>query len=209
MTPQVRRVLRDLSRASRRHRGLLSGGLAAAAVAMALPTLAPAPPPTTSVVAAAHDLAAGTPLRASDLVAVAWPRAVLPAGALVALDDAVGRVLGGPVRAGEALTDVRLAGASLLGHGAQLVAAPVRLADAATAALLHAGDRVDVLAVRTDQPSSTATVIASGLSVLAVPAPGEADPDGALVVLAATQATAARLAAAAVGTRLSVTLLAP
>jgi Flp pilus assembly protein CpaB len=90
-----------------------------------------------------------------------------------------------------------------------LVAAPVRLADPATAGLLHAGDRVDVLAVRTNEPQAVAATVASGLSVLAVPAPGESDPDGALVVLAATPETAARLAAAAVGSRLSITVLAP
>ena len=74
----------------------------------------------------------------------------------VSMTDAVGRVLAGPVRSGEALTDVRLVGSSLLTRGGRLVAAPVRLADPATAGLLHAGDRVDVLAVRTDEPQAVA-----------------------------------------------------
>jgi pilus assembly protein CpaB len=202
-------LLREVSRVTRRHRALLSAGLAAAAVAVALPTLAPTPPPTVRIVAAAHDLVSGSPLTAGDLALVAWPRSVAPAGALLTMSDAVGRVLTGPVRTGEALTDVRLVGAALLTPGGKLVAAPVRLADPATAGLLHAGDRVDVLAVRTDQPSLAAVTVASGLTVLAVPAPGSSDPDGALVVLGATPAIAARLAAAAVGSRLSVTLLAP
>jgi Flp pilus assembly protein CpaB len=207
--PELQRWQRDLARATRRHRGLLSAGLAAAAVAAALPTLAPPAPPTVQLVAAAHDLAAGTPLAAADLRVVSWPRSVAPAGALATVDDVVGRVLAGPVRTGEALTDVRLIGAALLARGTKLVAAPVRLADPATAALLRAGDHVDVLAVRTTEPQAAAVTVASGLSVLAVPAPGEADPDGALVVLAATPDTAARLAAAAVGSRLSVTVVAP
>ena len=202
-------LLRELSRTTRRHRGLLSAGLAAAAVAVALPTLAPTPAPMVRVVAAAHDLIPGSPLQAGDLAIVSWPRTVAPAGALRSINDAIGRVLAGPVRTGEALTDVRLVGSSLLVRGHDLVAAPVRLADQSTAALLHAGDRVDVLAVRTDQPQGTATTVASGLEVLAVPAAAESDPDGALVVLAATPETAARLAAAAVGSRLSVTVLAP
>ena len=202
-------VLRELSRSTRRHRALLSAGLAAAAVAAALPTLSPTPAPTLRVVAAARDLVPGSPLAAGDLALVSWPRAVAPAGVLTSLSDAVGRVLAGPVRTGEALTDVRLVGSALLVRGHGLVAAPVRLADPSTAALLHAGDRVDVLAVRTDQAADSAQTIASGLEVLAVPAAGESDPDGALVVLAATPETAARLAAAAVGSRLSVTVLAP
>ncbi len=88
------------------------------------------------------------------------------------------------------------------------MAAPVRLADPATAALLRAGDRVDVLGVATDggagQPAQT---LASGLEVLAVPQSDEGVSEGALVVLGASPETAARLAAAAVTSRLSVTVL--
>lgn len=201
--------VRELSRTVRRHRGLLSAGLVAAAVAVALPTLAPTPAPTVQLIAATHDLVPGSPLTAGDLALAVWPRALAPSGALTSMDAVVGRVLAGPVRAGEAITDLRLVGSGLLVRGRGLVAAPVRLADPATAGLLHSGDRVDVLAVRTDQPGAEAVTVASGLEVLAVPAAGESDPDGALVVLAATPATAARLAAAAVGSRLSVTVLAP
>jgi pilus assembly protein CpaB len=201
--------LRELSRAVRRHRALLAAGLVAAAVATALPTLAPAPLPTAAVVSAARDLAPGAPLVAADLVSVVLPRAAVPAGALTAAGEAVGQVVAGPVRRGETLTDVRLLGAGLLTGGRGLVAAPVRLADPATAALLHAGDRVDVLAAPSDGRPTSATTVAAGVQVLAVPGAGQADPDGALVVLAATPQTAARLAAAAVGSRLSVTVLAP
>jgi hypothetical protein len=88
-----------------------------------------------------------------------------------------------------------------------MVAAPVRLADPATAALLHAGDRVDVLATPTEAAGeAVARTIAADLRVLAVPAAD--DTDGALVVLAATPEVASRLAGAAVRSRLSVTVLA-
>ncbi len=51
------------------------------------------------------------------------------------------------MRAGETITDVRLVGPALLaGYGDQLVAAPVRIADAGSAALLQPGDVIDVLA---------------------------------------------------------------
>jgi Flp pilus assembly protein CpaB len=201
-------VLQDVSRTARRHRAVLAAGLTAAAVATALPTLAPPAARTLRVVAAAHDLTPGTPLTADDLTTVAVPEGLVPRGALTDVQAAVGRAVAGPVRGGEALTDVRLLGSGLL-QGKGLVAAPIRLADPATAALLHAGDRVDVLAAPTGgtDPTATALIIASGVQVLAVPATDDTG-EGALVVVAATPAVAARLAAAAVGARLSVTVLA-
>ena len=246
MTADLRRLLRELSRATSRHRALLAGGLAAAAVATALPSLVPTSPPGRRVLTFARDLAAGTALRATDLEPVTLPPALVPAGALRSADEAFGRLLAGPVRRGEALTDVRLLGASLLAAGGvrDLVATPVRLADGATAGLLHAGDHVDVLAAAstdaarrsaagttiagggagprpdlagnapwnngavTDNAASSATVVAPHALVLAVPGP-VGDGDGALIVVAVPSPTAARLAAAAVTSRLSVTVLAP
>ena len=201
MTGELGRLWYDASRAARRHRALLAAGLTAAAVATALPVLAPSPAPTTSVVAAGHDLAPGQALTAADLrtVSLASP----PDGAFTDATVLVGRSVAGPVRRGEALTDVRLLGSGLV-RGADLVAAPVRLADPAGAALLHAGDRVDVLAVPTDGSAETARTVATGLAVLSVPTAD--DGDGALVVLATTPEVAARLAAATVGSRLSVTV---
>jgi Flp pilus assembly protein CpaB len=201
----ARQGLRDLSRTVRRHRALLAAGLTAGAVATALPVLAPTPAPTVLVLAALHDLSPGPPLTAGDLTSVAVPRALAPDGALTSAAAAVGRAVAGPVRRGETLTDVRLLGSGLL-TGAGLVAAPVRLADAATATLLHAGDRVDVLAAPAEG-NGPANTVASGLQVLAVP-DAAADGEGALVVLAAPPDTARRLAAAAVRSRLSVTVLA-
>jgi Flp pilus assembly protein CpaB len=210
VSTDLRSTVRDLSRAVRRHRALLAAGLTAAAVATALPILAPSPVPTVDVVTALHDLAPGSPLTAVDLASVALPQALAPAGVLTSITTAVGRAVAGPVRRGELLTDVRLLGSALLAGGPGLVATPVRLADPGTAALLHAGDRVDVLAATTEATASgSAATVASGLQVLAVPSAGQHDGDGALVVLAARPLVAARLAAAAVRSRLSVTVLAP
>jgi pilus assembly protein CpaB len=208
VTTDPRPLLRELSRTARHHRALLAGGLAAGAVATALPILAPEPAPTLLVVAATRDLQPGTPLTAGDVAAVAVPVALAPVGALTDPDEAVGRSVAGAVRRGEALTDVRLLGAGLV-RRAGLVAAPVRLADPATASLLRAGDHVDVLAAPADGRPGPATTVAAGLEVLAVPPGSPGDPDGALVVLAATPGVAARLAGAAVGSRLSVTVLGP
>ncbi|HUR14669.1 MAG TPA: Flp pilus assembly protein CpaB [Mycobacteriales bacterium] len=198
----------ELQRHLRRHRALLAGLLTATGVLAALPALAPAAGPSVLVVAAARDLAPGRPLTAEDLTTIALPRDVAPSGVLTTVGDAVGRTATSAVRRGEPLTDVRLLGAGLLtGHG--LVAAPLRLADPATLALLHAGDRVDVLAAPTssDGPPTSAVTVAAGVRVLAVPGGEDATAEGGLVVVAATPATAARLAAAAVSSRLSVTLL--
>ena len=198
----------ELLRAAARRRWLLAAGLAAAAVATALPALAPAPAAAARVLSAAHDLPAGTTLTAADVAPLTLPVASVPDGALPVAEPVLGRQLAGAVRRGEALTDVRLVGPGLLaglgGAGGSLVAVPVRLADPAAVLLLRPGDRVDVLAAGTspDAPASAA-VVAAAAPVLAVPAP-TADGEGGLVVLAVPPATAARLAAAAVSSRLSV-----
>ncbi len=204
----VRLSRAELRRAVARHRALLAGGLAAGAVASGLGVLAPEPTAGQPALRAHHDLAAGAALTAADLDVVRMPADVAPSGLLVDPAAAIGRVLAAPVRKGEVLTDVRLAGAALLGSGTSgLVAVPVRLADATTAALLHAGDRIDVLAASTGRDTSdTARVVAIAAMVLAVPATANDSAEGALVVLAETPTVAARLAAAAVTSRLSFTL---
>jgi Flp pilus assembly protein CpaB len=198
----------DVRRAVSRHRALLAAGLAAGAVASALGVLAPAPQAGVTVLTAAQDLAAGTALSVADVRSVDLPRGLVPAGALVTAADVVGRVLAAPVRRGEALTDVRLAGAGLLSPGATgLLAVPVRIADAASAALVTAGDRVDVLAAAASAGGrSAARVVAADAEVLAVPTAVADAGDGALIVVATTPPVAATLAAAAVSSRLSLTL---
>jgi pilus assembly protein CpaB len=220
--------LRDLGRAMLWHRRLLAASLTAAAVAAGLTAVAPEPPPTVSVVAAARDLPGGAALRAQDLQRVALAPSSVPAGALTDPSAAVGRRLAGPIRRKEALTDVRLVSRELLsaygGTGDdRLVATPVRVADADTAGLLRPGDVVDVLAADTGEGGTdTAEVVAAAVRVLSVPSPasdgslggavpglGGAGPglsDGALIVLATSTPVAARLARAAVSSRLSVTL---
>jgi hypothetical protein len=90
---------------------------------------------------------------------------------------------------------------------AGLVAVPVRIADAASAALVTAGDHVDVLAAGSSANApASAQVVAADAEVLAVPTAVQDDGEGALLVVAANPSVAARLAAAAVSSRLSVTL---
>lgn len=192
----------DLRRAVARHRVLLAAGLAAGAVAAGLSALAPPVAPGVVVLTAARDLVAGVPLSGDDVVASSLPAGAVPAGVLTDPTEVVGRLVAGPVRRGEALTDVRLLGAALVTGGAQ-VAVPVRVAEPATAALVRDGDTVDVLSA-SPEGGIAASVVAAGLRVLSVPSLPDDAGEGALLVLSADRRTAARLAAAAVSGRLSV-----
>ncbi|HWI43641.1 MAG TPA: SAF domain-containing protein [Nocardioides sp.] len=189
-------ALASVRRRVLRRRRPLAVALAGVAVAASLHTLAPPAPRTAGLLVAARDLPAGHTLAADDLAEVAVPPGVVPDGAA---GDAVGRLLAAPLRRGEAVTDVRLVGAALTSADPGTVALPVRLSDAGQAALLEPGDRIDLLA--TDPRADTTTELATGVSVLAVPAKTEA-ADGALpgrlVVLGVASGDVHRVTAAAV-----------
>jgi Flp pilus assembly protein CpaB len=205
LTQRLRRHRRAVRRVVLARRRPLAALLAAAAVLATVQQLRPPPPETVSVVAAARDLPAGSVLRASDLVAVDYPAGTAPAGLV---RHAVGRLLAAPMRAGEPLTDVRLVGAALAAAYPDAVAVPVRLPDAAMAALLRVGDRIDLVAA--DPQGGAARVVATGLTVVAVPAVedesfGDGGLPGRLVVLAAPESAREELAQAAVTGFLSFT----
>lgn len=189
-------------------------GLVGLAVVCGLTTLRPAPVASRRVWVAARDLSGGDPLTAADLLAESLPRADLPAGVFAASDRLLGRLLAAPVRRGEPLTDVRLLSPSLLAARGRPgdVAVPVHVADAAaTLALVHAGDVVDVIAATGDASGDAprASTLARGLTVLA--APSTRDPTGeggGVLIVAAPAGTAATLAAAS-GARLSVAVERP
>jgi Flp pilus assembly protein CpaB len=164
-------------------RRLLAAGCVGVAAAAGVHEVAGPPPPTVAVTTVVRDLPAGTLLRAADLESRPLPPDAVPAGA-TPLAGAVGEVLAAPVRAGESLTDVRLVGDDLAAAHPDLATLPVRLPDAAQAALLDPGDRIDLVA--TDPQAGGSRVVAPGALVLAVPPPraeqASATP-GALVVL--------------------------
>lgn len=180
----------------RRYRRLLAALLAALVVGGLATTLRPPEAPSTDVVVAAVDLAPGTTLTDSDLVALPRPAAALPADAVLDPSELLGRLVAAPVRAGEPLRSRDVVGEDLLAAvGAGLVAVPVRLADDGVAALLQAGDVVDLVAAR----DGAAEVVASGVRVLAVPrspastsvlGAGAGSSDGSLVVVAASTSAA-------------------
>jgi Flp pilus assembly protein CpaB len=199
---RLTRPLRAVRRAVLIRRRLLAAVLTAVAVATGVHAAAAPPPPTVGVLTAARDLPAGTLLAESDLVEREFATDSVPDGVA---DEVVGRRLAAPVRGGEPVTDVRLVGAALAASDPSLIAVPVRFPDAAMVDLLHVGDVIDVLA--TDPQGGGATVVASGVPVLAIPpADDESGGDGqtgALVVLGAPDASVIALADA--GTRLFLT----
>lgn len=167
--------------------------------------------PASPTVVAGHDLPSGTVLHASDLRYADVPDAVRPAGALTTFEDAEGRLLSGAARAGEPITDVRLAG-TLPGSGDPSTATvPVRLADAAVSELLRPGQRVDVVAAT--EGDSAPSVLASDAMVVTVSGPesqtGRAlgpPSKGPLVLLALRSEAATQVAAVSLERPVTVTL---
>jgi Flp pilus assembly protein CpaB len=202
-------LLRDLARAAGWHRRLLASVAAAAAVYFTVSALSPPPPETVGVLAAARDLPGGTAPSGRDLHTIRLPPDAVPAGAVRATAEVHGRVLAGPVRAGESLTDARFVTPGLVRRlGDDRVAYPVRIDDAEVAGLLRVGDRVDVLAAgstSTTGTTGTAGTVAEAAGVIALPAPAESGR-GALVVLAVPRAVAADIAQASVNDRLTLAL---
>ncbi|GAA3576353.1 SAF domain-containing protein [Amycolatopsis ultiminotia] len=207
--PDLRRLRGPRARLIRRclAAALLLSGL----LLLLLPPAARGAPATTTVVSA-RDLPAGSVLRAADVRLLTVPDDVRPAGALTAPEAAVGRLLSGPARAGEPITDVRLVGAGLpvMGEPGSVTVA-VRLADAAVAELLRPGQRVDVIARGT--AANSASVLASGVTVVTVHRPentgshalepSERDP---LVLLALPMPVATQVAASSLDQQVTVTL---
>lgn len=172
---------------------------------------APAPAvagdPTVAVAVAVRDLPAGTVLAATDLAVIRYPAPAAPSGVVGEPGALLHRVLAGGIRAREPITDARLVGPGVTASlPAGQVAAPVRLADLAVAALVHTGDRVDVLATVADAPS--AQVVATDALVVAASATDD-EAGAGLLLLAVDDTTAARLAAASTTATLTVTLPRP
>ncbi|MDQ1701107.1 MAG: pilus assembly protein CpaB [Frankiaceae bacterium] len=157
------------------------------------------------VVVATRDLPAGRLLSASDLSVVSLPPGSAADGAASAVESVVGQRLALPMRRHEAVTDVRLIDAGLLARlGAGLRAVPVRFADPAAAEVVQPGSVVDVYA-RSDADTPIGAVVI-GATVLQVLTSGD---QGVVLLLAADDNGAAKLAGAAGAGALSVAVRAP
>ena len=134
-----------------RHRRAVAAAFAGLAVWAALAALAPGPGTTVPVLTAARDLPWGAVIGADDVVAIRLPSGRAPSNVLREPGQAVGHWPASPVRRGEPITDVRLLdGPPGFAGGVDSVAAPIRIADPAAAALLRAGMTIDVLAAPGD-----------------------------------------------------------
>lgn len=192
----------DLIRAARWHRRLLAGLFAAAAVYFGLTSFSPPAAASTAVLAAARDLPGGVTPSAADVRVLRLPPATVPSGALPPDSNLSERILATAVRSGEPLTDARFLTPTAVPPG--LVAYPLRLDDPDIAALLRPGDHVDLYAASATADLS-ATRLATAVRVFALPAPSRSS-GGALVVLATSPTTAARLAQSASNSRITVAL---
>lgn len=184
---------------------------AAAALCLVLAVLsalssraAPTPQPRSPVLVTTKPLPPGTVLAATDLAAVLWPAAIVPAAAVGRLSDALGHTVGAAMSRGEPLTAARLldTGISAALKPGQ-VALTIGLAGSDQAAILQAGALIDLYVAGADALISGSPSpgggqrVGTSLRVLAVMAP-PADPasgsGGPSLVIAADRATAARFA---------------
>jgi pilus assembly protein CpaB len=171
-------------------------------------------PGTVTVLVAAHDLAPGRTLTEADVSPLAMPAGVVPMGAITAAGELTGRVLASAARAGEPITDVRLAGpelTALQAPGVDAATVPVRLSDPGIAELLHPGSTVDVVSV--GDRDAAPTVLAERATVVTVldeprQTLGNAGRSqrGRLVVVVLPRHAATGVAAASLSQPLTITL---
>ena len=177
-----------------RLRRVASAAMIATAAWLTMSAFLPQPAPRgVPIVVVAQDLMPGHVLTPGDLAVADWPTDLSPGGAFADPVALVGKVLGGGMSRGEAVTAARVRGPGLLtGARTGLVAAHVRLADPAMAAMATPGDHVDLI-------SSTGQVVAANVVVLTVDAgmdggggwsttPGSGPPGGVVVAVASTDA---------------------
>ncbi|MCW2839649.1 MAG: flagellar biosynthesis protein FlgA [Aeromicrobium sp.] len=181
------------------HRRLLAAAFAALAVLSALTALRPSHD-LEPLLVARHDLPSGHVVTAADLRTASVPGAARPRHAL-GRDEAVGRRVAGPMRAGEAMTDARVVRpGSLAGYGDGAVLTTVRV-DPVDVAAIGTGDRVDVVAVDPGG-ESPAEIVARGVEIVTVP--DADDADSAALGVVTTEEGALALAEAGLSARLSV-----
>lgn len=180
--------------------------VAAGALVILAAVAALRPDPThdrTDIVVAARDLAPGIELSVDDVRLETHTATTIPDGSQTELATVVGATLAGPVRSGEALTDVRLLGPRLAestaGPDARIV--PLHLEDTALLDLIRPGDVVDVLGAGPDageDTDETPRVMATdAVVVLVSQKPAGAGSGGDRVVLVALPAHEANKVAGA------------
>lgn len=201
-------VFSRLARLARWHRRSL--GILAAMVCLfaTLSVLAPAEPETAPILVATRELPGGTRLSETDIRQVPWPVALLPAGALSEPEEVVGRTITGGLSTGSALTSAAILNGRTDGAGPGERLVPFRVPDAVTASLLQVGDVITVVGSGAD---GNVIELATSVRVAGLPSPSGSGglgggESGALIVVAADEQTAARLAAASTQMRMAIVL---
>ena len=220
-------VADQLGRWSRRHRRVLAALATGGAVLLLGAALQPAPAGTVSVVVAARDLTTGTRLHADDLTSAQVAADLAPPGTTGDPATLVGRIVGAAMLRGEPVASARLVAGTAWSAPAGTSPLPVRFSDAGAAALITAGQRLDVLASSAGTgdglgsigATPTARLVAENVLVLAVAEPadssdgfldnGSGQGEAPLVVLAATRPQALAIAGAEAANRLSFVLADP
>ncbi len=144
---------------------------------------------TVPVVVAAADLARGTQLTAEHVRLCDWPKGLLPKGAVLKVEDAIGRVTGGQVLAGELVLQPKLTSKESGGGLAALIPVGMRAytiqasrVASNVAGFILPGNRVDVLlnlrGARDDETGGgSTTTLLQAVEVLAVDQRLEAPED--------------------------------
>ncbi|MGX5359868.1 SAF domain-containing protein [Kocuria sp. KH4] len=221
MSPRPRPVRRryplslHLRSALSRRRRLAAAVLVSLALALVVLRLGPPRAGTVPVVTAAETLPAGTVLAPEQLAVAAYPRGLVPEGALADPAELAGRTLAGAADAGQPLTGAAVVGPGLLtGRPAGATAVTLRIDDPAVLQHVRAGDHVDVVGLSdgdvsggsTGDPADERRVLGRALPVLWVPSPAPGADGGllgaspgeeaGLLVVGAPHEDAARLAGA-------------
>nr|WP_306270420.1 SAF domain-containing protein [Ornithinimicrobium sp. HY1793] len=188
--------LRGRDRRSVWRRGVARKTLAAAllgtAVYAATTALAPASPdPGSAVLVAGSDVSVGATLGPESVRTARVPDHLVPDGALTDSAEAHGAVTTAPLRAGEILTDVRIApDGPLEGLEPDLVLTHLPLSVPELAGTLHPGLRVDVLT------TVDGTVLAQDVLLVQQVSGPEASSEALSFLVAVTSKEASRLAVA-------------
>ncbi|OBG92109.1 flagellar biosynthesis protein FlgA [Mycobacterium sp. E136] len=150
-------------------------------------------------IVAARDLSPGSKLDADDVRVEKLDAATLPDGIQSDLAAVVGTTLTGPVRRGEALTDVRLLTPRLAEAAAGPMAriVPLSLDETAVLDLIRPGDVVDVLAASGESDTPPRVVATDAIVVLVSEKASGTGASADRVVLVALPAHAANEVAAA------------
>ncbi|MGL5406631.1 MAG: Flp pilus assembly protein CpaB [Propionibacteriaceae bacterium] len=196
----------------RRHRRAIAALLAGLSVYYLSLSLHPPATPTRSVIVAAHDLAGGTTVQASDLITIELPSNSAPPSATNEIASLTGKVLAAPVAAGIPITQTSILSPAFIAMNPGHVLTPLRLSDPESGTLLTAGSFISVVSAS----EGHAETIVDSARVAAIPhlsesaggafSNSDSDSRGLLIILDVTPDQAAALAEAETRGKITIAL---